>query len=83
MVATVLTVVPLLITPTAEVVAVTLVTALPEVVARFAPVRNDPCVAVVCTLVKALPNVGVTAVTTAAPGCPVTLFTTSVKVIGG
>ena len=49
-VATVLTVVALLMTPTGVVVATTFVTAFPEVVARVAPVKNDPCVAVVCTL---------------------------------
>jgi hypothetical protein len=61
------------------VVATTFVTAFPEVVASVAPVKNDPCVAVVCTPVRALPNVGVMAVT-AAPVCPVTLFTTLPKV---
>jgi hypothetical protein len=70
--------VALLMTPTGVVVADTFVTAFPEVVARFAPVKNDPCVVVVWTLVRALPNVGVTAVT-AAPVCPVTLFTTLPK----
>jgi hypothetical protein len=75
----VLTVVALLTTPTGVVVADTFVTAFPEVVVRAAPVKNDPGVAVVCTLVRASPNVGVTAVT-AAPVCPVTLFTTLPKV---
>ena len=65
----------MLTTPTGVMVADTFVTAFPEVVARVAPVRNDPCVAVVCTLVRALPKVGFTAVT-AAPVCPMTLFTT-------
>ena len=59
-VATPLTVVALLMTPTGEVVAVTFVTAFSDVVARVAPVKNDPWVVVVCTPVKALPKVGVT-----------------------
>jgi hypothetical protein len=78
-VATPLTVVALLMTPIGEVIATTFVTAFPDVVASVAPVKNDPCVAVVCTLVRALANVGFTAVT-AAPVCPVTLFTTLPKV---
>jgi hypothetical protein len=45
-VATTLTVVALLMTPTGVVVADTFVTAFPEVVARVAPVKNDPCVVV-------------------------------------
>ena len=59
-VATPLTVVTLLMTPTGEVVAVTFVTAFADVVASVAPVKNDPWVVVVCTAVKALPKVGVT-----------------------
>jgi hypothetical protein len=47
---------------------------------RAALVKNDPDVAVVFTPVKALPNVGTTAVT-AAPVCPVTPFTTRVDVV--
>jgi hypothetical protein len=47
---------------------------------RVAPVKNDPCVVVVCTPVRALPNVGATAVT-AVPVCPLTPFTTLVDVV--
>jgi len=67
-VATPLTVVALLMTPTGVVVAVTFVTAFPDAVVRVAPVKNDPCVVVVCTPVKAVSNVGATAVT-AVPVC--------------
>ena len=42
-VATPLTVVALLMTPTGLVVAVTFVTAFPDAVVRVAPVKNDPC----------------------------------------
>src|SRR6516164_10229272 len=79
-VATVLTVVALLTTPTGVVVADTFVTAFPEAVVRAAPVKNDPDVVVVFTLVKAVPNVGATAVT-AVPVCPLTPFTTLVDVV--
>src|SRR5262249_42320671 len=48
-VATPLTVVALLMTPTGVVVAVTFVPAFPDAVVRVAPVKNDPCVVVVCT----------------------------------
>jgi hypothetical protein len=67
-------------TPTGVVVAVTFVTAFPDAVVRVAPVKNDPCVVVVCTPVRALPNVGATAVT-AVPVCPLTPFTTLVDVV--
>jgi hypothetical protein len=60
-------------TPIGVIVGITFVTAFPDVVARVAPVKNEPCVAVVCTLVRALPKVGFTAVT-AAPVCPVMLL---------
>jgi hypothetical protein len=64
------------------VVGVTLATAVPVMSWRAtpAPVKNDPDVVVVFTLVKALPTVGVTAVT-AVPVCPVTPFTTLVRVV--
>src|SRR5262249_3484125 len=79
-VATPLTVVALLMTPTGVVVAVTFVTAFPEAVARAALVKNDHDVVVVFTLVKAVPNVGATVVT-AVPVCPLTPFTTLVDVV--
>src|SRR6516165_5719977 len=79
-VATPLTVVALLMTPTGVVVADTFVTAFPEAVVRAALVKNDPDVVVVFTLVKAVPNVGATAVT-AVPVCPLTPFTTLVDVV--
>ena len=47
---------------------------------RVAPVKNDPDVVVVFTPVKAVPNVGATAVT-AVPVCPLTPFTTLVDVV--
>lgn len=47
---------------------------------RVAPVKNDPDVVVVFTLVKAVPNVGATAVT-AVPVCPLTPPTTLVDVV--
>ena len=47
---------------------------------RVAPVKNDPDVVVVFTLVKALPTVGVTAVT-AVPVCPPMPFITFVDVV--
>jgi hypothetical protein len=75
-----LTVVPLLTTPTGVVVAVTFVTAFPDAVVRVAPVKNDPCVVVVCTPVRALPNVGTNPVN-AVPVCPLTPFTTLVDVV--
>ena len=65
---------------TVPVVGVTLVTAVPVTGARAALVKNDPDVVVVFTPVKALPNVGTTAVT-AVPVCPLTLFTTLVDVV--
>src|SRR5262249_9927493 len=67
-------------TPTGVVIADTFVTAFPEAVARAALVKNDPDVVVVFTLVKAVPNVGATAVT-AVPVCPLTPFTTLVDVV--
>jgi hypothetical protein len=65
---------------TVPVVGVTLVTAVPVTGTRAALVKNDPDVVVVFTLVKALPTVGVTAVS-AVPVCPVTPFTTLVDVV--
>src|SRR5262249_22950176 len=79
-VATPLTVVALLMTPTGVIVADTFVTALAEAVVRAAPVKNDPCVVVVVTPVRALPNVGTNPVT-AVPVCPLTPFTTLVDVV--
>jgi hypothetical protein len=67
-------------TPTGVVVAVTFVTAFPDAVVRVAPVKNDPCVVVVCTPVRAVPNVGTNPVT-AVPVCPLTPFTTLVDVV--
>src|SRR5262245_2586104 len=79
-VATPLTVVALLMTPTGVMVAVTFVTAFPEAVVRAAPVKNDPEVVVVFTPVRAVPNVGTNPVT-AVPVCPLTPFTTLVDVV--
>src|SRR5262245_19433361 len=79
-VATPLTVVALLMTPTGVIVADTFVTAFAEVVGSVAPVKNDPDVVVVFTPVKAVPNVGATAVS-AVPVCPLTPFTTLVDVV--
>jgi hypothetical protein len=61
-------------------VAVTFVTAFAEAVVSVAPVRNDPEVVVVFTPVRAVPNVGATAVT-AVPVCPLTPFTTLLDVV--
>src|SRR6516165_6964627 len=79
-VATPLTVVALLMTPTGVVVADTFVTALPEAVVRAALVKNDPDIVVVFTPVRAVPNVGANPVT-AVPVCPLTPFTTLVDVV--
>ena len=65
---------------TVPVVEVTPVTAVPVAGLRVAPVKNDPEVVVVFTPVRAVPNVGATAVT-AVPVCPLTPFTTLVDVV--
>jgi hypothetical protein len=65
---------------TVPVVEVTPVTAVPVAGLRVAPVKNDPEVVVLFTPVRALPNVGATAVT-AVPVCPLTPFTTLVDVV--
>src|SRR5262249_30781762 len=79
-VATPLTVVALLMTPTGVVVADTFVTAFPEAVVRAALGKKDPHVVVGFTLRKTVANVGATAVP-AVPVCPLTPFTTLVDVV--